>query len=119
MQLTVLEEAILERYREAYAHRGFPAPRDISVWRRERRDAVNSVYLYCREGGLKLPDCRCDLPNDEILQVQRARGRSQIDISVFIVDGRPAAIEMVRQDGRLFPRRLANWRLTTALSVDA
>lgn len=116
MQLTALETAILNRYHEALAEKGFPRLEDIRVRERTKTLAGKLVYLQTRTRS-DLEDWICQLPDEETLLVEFDESDVELQVNLFVHEGRPATLEFVRPGKREWNGAERNWRVKSIKSV--
>lgn len=116
MQLTALETAVLNRYCEALAGKGFPALGDIRVADRMKTMAGKFVYLKSRRAA-DLRDWICELPDEERILIEFEGENVELHVNLFIHEGRPATLEFFRPGRRAWSGSEDNWRLRSVKSV--
>ena len=99
MQLTDLEHAILGAYHEAYACRGFPDPGQVRAAERELTEKGTFTRLRSKGQPAILPDWDCALPDGRGICVAVDGGAVELGVKLYMVEGRPATLEIFRANG--------------------
>lgn len=117
MQLTALERAILGAYHEAYACRGFPDPGQVRAVERELTEKGTFTHLRSKGQSALLPDWECALPNGQGLCVTVDGGQVELGVKLYMVEGRPATLEIFRANGHGWNGKADTWELKTVLLI--